>query len=368
MINIKLPKWAEILYRKYRTLVAYGGRGSSKSHSVARFLILESLRSKVRILCAREYQVSITDSVYKLLADIINEYELDDYFTITQKSIISINGSEFVFKGIRNNINNIKSMEDISICWVEEGQSVSKTSWDILYPTIRAEGSKIIVTFNPIFADDETYKRFIVNTPIDCIVVKVNYDDNPYFPEVLKKEMEFDKANNYEKYLHVWEGLPLNNSEAQVFKGKYDVTDFEEPNVSDIYMNRFFYGSDWGFSVDPTCLIRCFIKDSCLYITHEVGGVGVEMEQLPKMFDKIPGSRKWEILADNARPETINYIARQGFRIKAAKKWKDSVQEGIEYIRSFKKIYIHPRCKKTIEEFKKYSYKVDKNTDRKSVV
>lgn len=357
-MNFELPeKLLFFLTEQKRYKVAYGGRGSGKSWTAARCLILLAMQSKVRILCTRQLQTSIKDSVHKLLSDSIVQLGLEQFFDITRDTIRCHNGSEFIFKGIQNNVNEIKSIEGINYCWVEEAQSVSEESWSILIPTIRQEESEIWVTFNPDRDEDATYQRFIKHSPPDSVVQLVNYYDNAWFPDVLRKEMEYDKEVDYGKYEHVWLGKTVIDTDLQIYHGKFELKDFATPDDT-----IFYYGADWGFAKDPTAVIRCFIKDQCLYIDYEAGGVEVEFEDLPKLFDIIPDIRRWEIRADCARPETISYMSRQQFNIKACPKWKGSVEDGIEYIRSFRKIYVHPRCKHTYEEFKFYSYKQDKNT------
>lgn len=357
-MNIELPeKLLFYISESKRYKVSYGGRGSSKSWTAGRCLIVRAKLSKIRILCTRQLQTSIKDSVHKLLCDTIYALHLEEFFDITRDTIRCHNGSEFIFKGLQNQTNEIKSIEGIDICWVEEAQSVSEDSWAILIPTIRKENSEIWVTFNPDREEDATYQRFVVNPPPDSIVQLVNYYDNPWFPDVLRKEMEYDKEVNYAKYEHVWLGKTVLNTDAQVYHDKFELKEFETPENT-----IFYYGADWGFANDPTAVVRCFIKEQCLYIDYESGGVGVEFEELPALFDKIPDVRRWEIRADSARPETISYMSRQQFKIKACPKWKGSVEDGIEYIRSFRKIYVHTRCKHTYEEFKFYSYKQDKNT------
>lgn len=358
-MNFELPeKLIFFLSKKARYKVAYGGRGSAKSWTVARCLVLLALQSKVRILCTRQLQTSIKDSVHKLLSDSIQSLGLNQFFDITRDAIrCKNNDSEFIFKGIQNNINEIKSIEGINYCWVEEAQSVSTESWEILIPTIRKQGSEIWVTFNPDREEDATYQRFIKNPPPDSIVQLVNYNDNPWFTDVLRKEMEYCKEVDQGKYEHIWLGKTVIDTELQVYNGKFELKEFETPEKT-----TFYYGVDWGFANDPTAIVRCFIKEQCLYIDYEAGGVGIEFEELPALFDSIPEVKRWDIRADNARPETISYMARQNYRVKACPKWKGSVEDGIEYIRSFRRIYVHPRCKHTYEEFKFYSYKQDRNT------
>lgn len=343
-------------HKRYK--VFYGGRGSGKSWGIATALILLSMKSKIRILCARQLQTSIANSVHQLLADTIARYKMDDFFNITRENIVcKTTGSEFIFKGIQNNINEIKSIEGINICWVEEGQSVSQKSWDVLIPTIRQEGSEIWVSFNPDLESDPTYQMFVASKRSDCLSILINYYDNRFFPETLRKEMEYCKSTDYAKYENMWLGKCVVNTDAQVYKGKFELKEFDTPADA-----RFFYGCDWGFSNDPTALVRCFIQDQCLYIDYESGGVGVDFDELPALFDVIPEVRKWKILADNARPETISYVKNKGFNIEACPKWKGSIEDGISYIRSFRRIYVHSRCPKTYKEFQFYSYKQDKLT------
>lgn len=358
MTDVKIPeKLLFFLNKKARYKITYGGRGSGKSWTAARCLIVLAMSSKIRVLCTRQLQTSIANSVHKLLSDSIQDLGLSKYFEITRDAIRCNNGSEFFFKGIQNNINEIKSIEGIDYCWVEEAQSVSENSWEVLIPTIRKENSEIWVTFNPDREEDATFQRFVKNPPPDCITELINFYDNPWFPDVLQKEMEYCKGVDYGKYEHIWLGKTVIDTDAQIYHGKFELKEFETPEDT-----VFYYGADWGFANDPTAIVRCFIKDQCLYIDYESGGVGVEFEELPALFNKIPGINKWEIRCDSARPETISYMSRHGFRTVACPKWKGSVEDGIEYIRSFRRIYIHPRCKHTYEEFKFYSYKQDKNT------
>jgi len=346
----------EELFRPHRYKVFYGGRGSGKSWSVARALLLLGYEKPMRILCAREIQRSISDSVHKLLCEQIESIGLSGAYTITRDAIRCTSGTEFIFKGLRSNPQEIKSTEGIDVCWVEEAAAVSADSWDILIPTVRKPNSEIWLTFNPLDESDPTYQRFVLNAPDDAYVCKVNYDGNPAFPDVLKKEMEWLKERDYESYLHIWEGEVRKHSNAVIFAGRFRVEEFETPKDA-----RFYHGADWGFSVDPTALVRCFIKDRTIYIDREAWGVGIDLDETPALFDTIETARKWPIKADNARPETISFMRRRGFNISAAKKWQGSIEDGIEFLKSYD-IVIHPRCRHTIDEFNHYSYKVDKQT------
>ena len=353
---------AEVFYplltQKARFKVSDGGRGGGRSWSYARASIILSMQEKKRILCAREYQNSIKDSVHRLLSDQIEKLGLSYFFTITEKSIIGKNGSEYIFKGLHHNASEIKSMEGIDIAWVEEAEKVSEESWSFLIPTIRKDDSEIWITFNPYKESDPTYQKFIINPPPGTIRMRAGYNENPWFPEVLKAELEHDRLYNPDKYHWVWEGNPIGISEAQIFKGKFTVEDFETPEGVE-----FYHGVDWGFARDKTTLIRCFIKNKRLYIDMEVGGVGIDIDKTPAFFDAIPTARRWVSYADSARPETISYMNRNGYpNMKPVRKWPGSVEDGVEYLKGFEMIVVHPRCRGTIEELNLYQYKVDRQT------
>lgn len=345
------------LFQPKRYKVFFGGRGGAKSWSFARVLIARAAVQPIRILCVREFQTSIGDSVHRLLRDQIEELGLSSYYTVTANEIRSACGALFLFKGIKHNSNEIKSLEGVDVCWVEEAQNVSNDSWDVLIPTIRKQGSEIWVCFNPLNEKDPTYQRFVINPPPESFVVKVGWEDNPQFPDTLRAEKDHLLATDYEKYANVWGGEPKKLSDAIIFKGKFESREFVTPDDA-----RFFHGVDWGFSVDPTVMVRCFVQDEILYIDQEVYGVGVELDSLPALFDKIATARRWPIKADGARPETISHLHRKGFNIAAARKWSGSVEDGIEYLRSYKKIVAHPRCSHTLQELNSYAYKVDAKT------
>lgn len=194
------------LFDPHRYKVAYGGRGSAKSWGFARYLLIEAAKQPLRILCGREFQNSIKDSVHQLLADQIAELGLQDAYAIEEKRLYGRNGSEFMFAGLRHNITNIKSVEGVDKVWVEEAQTVSRRTWDILIPTIRKDGSEILVTYNPELDSDETHVRFVLNTPPNAWVQKMTYRDNPWFPDVLRQEMEHLRDTDPDAYLTVWEG------------------------------------------------------------------------------------------------------------------------------------------------------------------
>jgi phage terminase large subunit len=213
----EFPVKLEGLFKKSRYKVLYGGRGGAKSWGIARALLILGAKSQLRILCAREFMTSMRDSVHKLLCDQIEALGLLGFYDITQASIKGKNGTEFSFVGLKNNIANVKSYEGVDICWVEESQTVSRLSWNVLIPTIRKEGSEIWISFNPELETDETYQRFVANPPADCITMKVNWYDNPWFPETLKLEKDALKARDEEAYNQVWEGLCRQTVDGAIF-------------------------------------------------------------------------------------------------------------------------------------------------------
>jgi phage terminase large subunit len=351
-------------------IVFYGGRGGMKSWQIARALAIRSLQKKERILCTREFQSTIADSVYRVIQDQIEALGLTKYFTFTQGSIKSINGSEFLFKGLHHNVMEIKSTEGITICWVEEAQRVSKESWEVLEPTIRAEGSQIWISFNTGSIDDPTYVRYVVNPPPGTIVRKVGWQDNPWFPKALDVKRRHLKLVDPEAYDNVWEGNPLKVSDAEIFKGKWRVEAFEAPAGM-----RFYYGADWGFGSDPMTMGRCYIYEKCLWIDYDCYVYGSELDDMPGHWDTVPGSREWPILADDSRPELIKFMRKAGFNVRGApKSWKESdvdasakqigsIREGIAFLRNFEAIIIHERCKEMQLEAKLYRYKMDLQTN-----
>ncbi len=345
------------LFKKARYKVYYGGRGGAKSWHFALALILLATQNKLRILCTRQYQSSISESVHKLLLDSIQRLNLKKFYGITEKKILCVNGSEFIFHGLAHDVSKIKSLENIDICWVEEAHNVSKNSWEILIPTIRSKNSEIWISFNPYLESDETYSRFVKGKIRNSIVKKVSYIDNPWFPKVLYDEMERCKQNDYEAYENIWEGNCLQHSNAQIFKNKFKIEEFSATENT-----RYYQGADWGFSKDPTVLIRLFISENTLYIEHEAYAENIELDEMSELFDTIPNSRKYLIKADSARPETIRFMQKKGFNIQAVSKWSGSILDGIAILKGFEQIIIHPRCKHTIYEAKHYSYKVDRIT------
>lgn len=205
-VHCQIPEALSFLFQPSRYKVAYGGRGGSKSWGFARALLIQAFEKPLRILCAREFQSSIRDSVHRLLADQIRAMGMEDFYVVQQANIVGKNGSEFTFDGLRHNVNKIKSAEGLDIVWVEEAQTVSRSSWETLIPTVRKDGSEIWVSFNPELDTDETYVRFVKHPPPNGIVKKLTWRDNPWFNDVMRQEMELLKARDEDAYLTVWEG------------------------------------------------------------------------------------------------------------------------------------------------------------------
>ena len=356
---LDLPQVFKDLYRPCRYKVYHGGRGSGKSWSIAGVLIYFAARVKIRVLCTREIQGSIADSVHRLLGDCIDRMGYGDYFHVTANTITSVTGSEFLFKGLRHNVREIKSTEGVDICWVEEAQAVSAQSWEVLIPTVRKTGSEIWVSFNPENESDPTYSRFVVNPPDESIVKQVSWRDNPWFPDELDKERRYLARVDPAAYQHVWEGECRSNSDAQILKGKYIIEPFTPADTWD----GPYFGADWGFSQDPTTLVKLWINGNVLHVEHEAYAVGCDIDRTAALFDTVPGAKTRTIYGDSSRPETISYLQRHGYpNVMPVEKWSGSVEDGIAFLRQFERIVIHPRGTHVATEARTYRYKVDRLT------
>ena len=368
--QIQLPKKLIPVFvaENVRYRGAYGGRGSAKTRTFALMTAIKAYQFAEAgisgaILCAREFMNSLADSSMEEIKQAIQSVDwLNDYFEIGQHYIRTRNGLiSYIFCGLRHNLDSIKSKARILLCWVDEAEKVSEIAWRKLTPTVREANSEIWITWNPETKGSPTDLRFRQNPPENSSIVELNYNDNPFFPKVLEQERLNDLERlDYASYAWIWEGAYLENSDKQVLNGKYVIQEFDD----DLYKkaDRLLFGGDFGYANDPSTLIRSFILNDCLYIEYEAYGVHVELDEMPSFYDSVPESRKWLIKGDSSRPETISYIKRMGFNISAAKKWQGSVEDGISFLRGFKKIIIHPRCKHTAEEAKLYCYKTDRVT------
>ena len=359
-LQIPTPRWALPFLKPARYKGAWGGRGTGKSHEFAQMVIeshiLDPSRSTV---CVREFQKSLKQSVKRLLEMKIEALNVGSCFEVQDKMIKNKHGAGLIiFEGMQNHTaDSIKSLEGFDCAWVEEAQSLSQKSLDMLRPTIRKPDSELWFTWNPRNATDPVDALLRSdNPPPDAIVQRVNFEDNPWFPDVLRDEMEYDRKRDPDKFQHIWRGEYLRNSEARVFRN-WRVEDFDTPSNA-----MFRFGADWGFASDPTVLVRCYIDGRTLYIDQEAWQIGCDIIDTPELFMSIQGAEKWPIVADSSRPETISHMRRHGFpKMLAAVKGQKSVEEGIEWLKSYD-IVVHPRCTHTIDELSLYSYKTDQTT------
>lgn len=338
---------------------AHGGRGSGKSHFFAGWAVVQmASRAGFRIVCVREVQNSIKDSVKQLLEDKIADLGLSAFFTITEHEIRGRNGSLCIFRGLQNHTAaSIKSLEGFDVAWIEEAQTISQMSLDLLTPTIRKPGSEIWASWNPVSEADPIDVLMRGQPPEGAIVVQANWSDNPYFPEALREDMERDRQRQPDKYAHVWEGKYQSLSEARIFRN-WRVGELIPPD------RVIWYGGvDFGFAVDPTFALRCcLIGKRTLYVDYEACEVGVATEALPLLIGRIPDFHKWTCNADSARPETIDYLKRHGFpKMRPTRKGKGSIMDGITFLQGFD-IVVHPRCVNVIRGLSAYAYRIDKRT------
>lgn len=365
--RIKLPPKLAYLFAPQRGALTYrtarGGRGSAKSYSAALIAACWGYAEPLRILAARELQVSIKESFHAELKAAIEAHPfLDDHYDIGVDYLRGKNGTEFLFRGLRHNSAAIKSLAKIDLTIVEEAEDVPEASWLALEATVlRQPKSELWAIWNPRTDGSPVDQRFVKNPPPRSRNVVVNWSDNPFFPaglqELRARELERLDPNTY---AHVWEGAYLTNSDAQVMAGKWRAAKFE---IGADWKGPY-QGGDFGYSQDPTAAVRSYIHGDTLYITHDFSRRAVELDQIPaQVGEAIPGFADHPSRWDSASPGSISLIKRGGLhRAVPAEKWQGSVEDGIRYLRSFREIVIHERCTATINEFRLYSYKVDRLT------
>ena len=360
-MRVEIPnKLVPVFQGDARYRGSHGGRGSAKSSTFAKMFLLRGLERPRRLLAGREFQNSIKDSVHAELSKQVYLLGMGDFYDVQDKTIVGKNGTNVIYRGFWNNLNSIRSLTDVDIAWLEEAEYISEQSWKILTPTIRNDNSEIWATWNPEREDSPTKTKLIDEQPKNAKIVEMNWRDNPWFPPILEEERQTMLRRDPDGYQHVWEGKCSTRSDAQVFRGKWHVEDF----TSGANWNGPYFGADFGFAVDPSVLVKCWVHNQCLYIEYEAYGIRTEMEDMPALYDQIPDARKYMIYADCARPETISYIHRQDFEIEGCEKWTGSVEDGIEFIRGyFEKVIIHTRCPRTANEFLLYSHKIDRLTN-----
>lgn len=394
-----IPPALQCMLSPARYKGAHGGRGSSKSESYGRVLIHRAVKSPgLRAVCVREVQKSLEQSVKRLLEDIIVMYGYESEFRVLNTHIETPGNGIIIFQGMQNHTaDSIKSLQGYDIAWVEEAQSLSARSLELLRPTLRKEGSEMWFSWNPEKEDDpvDEFLRGKDGPPPESIVREVNFKDNPFLPQVLRNELEYDRGRDIDKYNHTWLGKYRKLSASRVFRN-WTVRDFD--TKKDAF---FLFGGDWGFSVDPSVLVRGYVEGNTLYVDQEAWSVQCEIDDTPALFDSVGctknhqhsplrigekghvigslskapvgtgtedycngQSRQWSITADSARPETISYMQRHNYpRIEGARKGPGSIEEGVKFLQSYD-IVVHTRCENVISELSSYSYKVDPLTEK----
>lgn len=352
---MEIPTEFKQLFEKdWRECACYGGRFSLKSHTVARYLLIRARTEKTRILCCREIQRSIKDSSHQLLADLIDEYELTD-FKVTDNSILNtINGSEFIFTGLYRNEQSVKSTEGVDICWVEEAQTVTEKSLEVLTPTIRKEGSQIIYTYNRLEEEDPVHKRLVIEGRPKTLILNLNYDvalKYDWMPDVIKAEMEDDKAHRFELYRHKWLGEPLTMSEARIYSG-WQIID-EIPHEARLER----YGLDFAWKPDMTALVAIYFYHGG-YILDEIN---VQLEwpttDIASTLRSLPHAL---CIGDSSDERSINDIRAYGVNITPCKKYADSQRHGIKIMQD-QRISVTRHSQNIINGYKTWTWKLDKD-------
>lgn len=358
LVPVFTPPRGAVQYRG-----AHGGRGSAKSFTFAKMAAVWGYAEPIRALATREFQASIKESFHaELKAAIASEPWLEAHYDVGVDYLKGRNGTEFIFRGLRHSVNTIKSLAKIDLTIVEEAEDVPEASWLALEATVlRQPRSELWSIWNPRVDGSPVDQRFRKRPPKDALIEELNWRDNPWFPPGLDKLRQSDLTRlDPNTYAHIWEGAYLTNSDAQVFAGKWRVDEFEPgPDWDGPYQ-----GGDFGFSQDPTAAVRCWINGDRLYVSHEAGKTGLELDHTADfMAAKIPGFATPATRWDSARPESISYLRRHGLpKSEAVDKWKGSVEDGVQFLRSFREIVVHPRCVELAKELRLYSYKVDRLT------
>lgn len=354
MKTVKIPfEYKPLFENNWREAAIYGGRYSLKSHTVARFLLIMARQSKIRIACFREFQNSIAESSHQLLSDLIKEYELND-FQITDKSITNTaTGSDFIFKGLHHNEQSVKSIEGIDIAWVEEAQTVSKESLEVLTPTVRKPGSKIIYTYNRLMEDDPVHTRLVTEGRPDTLIINVNYDiaiKYGMMPEVILKEIEDDKEKRPSLYQHKWMGEP-NSLERKIYKD-WELIE-EIPHEARLEVR----GLDFGYTNDPTVLVDIYKYNGGFIVDEVIFQKGLSNRQIADIIINLP---KVLTIADSAEPKSIDEIRTYGVMIIGSTKGQGSVMQGIQFIQD-QKISVTKRSINVIKAYRNYMFKTDKD-------
>ena len=348
-------EFERLLDRDWREAAVHGGRFSGKSHTVARILLIRARMEKTRILCARELQNSISDSSHQLLSDLIREYELDE-FKVTNNSIVNtINGSDFLFKGLHRNEQSVKSTEGIDIAWVEEAQTVSNGSIEVLTPTVRKAGSQIIYTYNRLEEADPVHTRLVIEGRPNTLIINANYDvalKYDFMPDVIKLEMEDDRDKRPDLYKHKWLGEPLALLESRIYKG-WNIID-TIPKEARLERR----GLDFGYTNDPSAIVSIYKYNGGFIWDEELYQKGMSNKQLADTLRALEHPSTL-VIADSSEPKSIDEIKNYGVPVIGAVKGQGSVNQGIQLVQGLP-ISITRRSQRMIEEYRKYLWQTDK--------
>jgi phage terminase large subunit len=348
---------------RYDTIVLHGGRGSAKSEALALIGLMESYLDDGVILCAREIQKSIDDSLYASLVSKISELGLSADFNVLKTKIQNLRtGSQFMFAGLKSNISNVKSIKRLRVVLVDEAENVSQNSWDVIRPTPRYGNTRLYVVFNPRFESDPTWREFVARRDDNTLIIKINWRDNPWFPASLERQRQRALRGDIGKYNWIWEGDFLKVSDRSVLGRQLKVEHFD----IDENFGSPMIGIDWGFSNDPNVIVEVYVKGADLYVRR----CGIKT-QVPLtgtaawLVNKVPHVANYPARADCARPETISMVQSTFRTVKACKKWSGSVEDGVSFLQSFDNIIIHPNActnrdeqDELLAELYGYSYKV----------
>ena len=352
-INIPI-EFKPLFNDNWREAAVYGGRYSLKSHTVARFLLIKARESKTRIACFREFQNSIADSSHQLLSELIKEYDLND-FVITNNAIVNkVNGSDFLFKGLHNNEQSVKSTEGIDIAWVEEAQTVSQSSIEVLTPTVRKENSKIIYTYNRLLENDPVHTRLVIEGRPDTLIINENYDiavKYGWIPDVILKEIQDDKEFRPALYKHKWLGEP-NTLEMRIYND-WRLID-ELPHEARLEARWL----DFGYSIDPSASGGLYYHNGGWILDGELYRKEMSNRQLSIHFNALDKPQTL-IIADSAEPKSIAELQAYGLNVMGCKKGKDSVLHGIQLVKD-QPISVTKRSLHIWKEYTNYFWLIDK--------
>ena len=361
-----LPSFDNLTTNHYDTIVWEGGRGGAKSEALVAIGILESFVDDGVILCCREIQKSISDSLYSAIVSGIDKNGLSGHFKVLQNEITNlVTGAKFIFAGLKSNITSIKSINKLRVVLTDEAENISQNSWDYLRPTPRYGHVRMYVVFNPRFEKDPTWQEFVAKKDSRTLHITINWKDNPWFPESLNNQRLRDMRGDPGRYAWIWEGKFLQISDASILAKKLCVREFE---VNSTFSTPYI-GIDWGFSVDPTAVIECYTFDDRLWIRNAAAKVGLELDDTGQwLLDHVPIIAKHTSRADCARPETISKVKKEIPLITGCTKWQGSVEDGVSFLQTFKEIVIHPDAECCFAELSAYNYKTDDDGNPTTVI